>query len=277
MNQSKFLDIDNMADRGEQSIQDITHSENFKDIDEIENKYKIDLEMIYDQNNRSQINKNQQNNHNVSSERCSPVNKNTEENQVLTTTIYQNNENNPLTSLQVFQIEDLAPVNIENNTGEPNNIVGFYKYHSKSLLILLANTIILKFFKNLIPHYCFAKQSCDCSNNDILVKIWSMIMIQYMISHGTWILYCLLPELFKELKSHLIWQQICSSFIFLILAFILDGQSQIFVEIRLYGLVFNLLVFWIIGIIYMRRIGKAKHFSKTHIGSFKNVLQFLSR
>ena len=272
-----------MTNRVEQSIQsNIIYSENFLDIDEIGKKYEIDSEKINDSNNFSQINQNedinqnQQNVYELSPEGCSPLSKNNEENQgQITTIIHQIDENYPLTSRKGYQIEESVPVNIENITGQTKVVAKFYKYHLKAMIVFLFYESTRKFLKNLIPRYCFAKDSCDCSNNDILVKIWSMITVQQILTQCTWALYCLLPELSEKLKSAFFWHQICSFSICLILAWILNGQSQILVDLRAYGLALNAILYWMIGVIYMRRIGKAKHFSITHVGLFICSYAFL--
>ena len=68
---------------------------------------------------------------------------------------------------------NLPPIQIESISTSPEkqNILGFYIFHLKALLIFLIFDGILKFSKNLIPRYCFAGNICDCSDNDFLIKI----------------------------------------------------------------------------------------------------------
>ena len=84
---------------------------------------------------------------------------------------------------------------IKNCEVEKNNIVPntepsqcnspkpFYGYHLKSLLIFLIYLIVIKYIQNILKQYCFAKDGCDCSDNSLIVKIFTMILTQHYIGH----------------------------------------------------------------------------------------------
>ena len=94
-------------------------------------------------------------------------------------------------TLSPTQIKTISPL----PSSENENILAFYKFHSKTLLIFFIFNGVLKFLKNLIPRYCFVEDICNCSDNDLSVKIWTIILIQHLLSQFTYGTYSLLPEL----------------------------------------------------------------------------------
>ena len=157
-----------------------------------------------------------------------------------------------------------SPLKNEKSSLENENILAFYKFHLKTLFIFFIFNGILKFLKNLIPRYCFVGNVCNCSDNNLFIKIWSIILLQYLLSQFTYGAYRLLPELSKKLKPWLIWQQISCFIILLIFSFVISGQSQIANQLRSFGAGINLIISWIIGMLHMRKLKKSMHFLQTH-------------
>ena len=174
-------------------------------------------------------------------------------------------ENNIFQSTEPFEI--ISPIEFQ-----CNNSKSFYSYHLKSLLIFLIYLIVIKFLQNIFKGYCFAKNGCDCSDNSIIIKIWTMILTQHYIGHIIWIVYLSLLQLREYMK----YQLVISSLVCIILAFFLYGQSQILVELRLFGAGINLIVHFIIGILFMKKINKVWYFLKTSIAKIIFIFIFTS-
>ena len=52
----------------------------------------------------------------------------------------------------------------------------FIKYTLSSFIILILMVIFLKVFHNVFKRFCFLESSCDCSDNNIGIKLWTLIM-----------------------------------------------------------------------------------------------------
>ena len=256
----------NDVDINESTNQNYPHgSENFISIDEnIEDDTYLKRKSTVNINNISK-NKNESiDNHNLHQNQRQF----TETNNIIFPTSITNIE---MTPNQNYDIEENPSPNEPKETILPiknqfNNAKLFYKYNLKSLIIFLIYLILLKYLQNIFSRYCFADDGCDCSDNSLIIKIWSMILVQHFISHIIWMIYLFLPEL-KETKSLLKYQLLVSSLVCIALAFVLNGQSQILVELRTLGAAINIIVHSIIGIYFMKKINRALNFLKTNIAN----------
>ena len=83
-----------------------------------------------------------------------------------------------------------------------NNIKTFYNYYLKSLLVFMIYLIVIKYLQILFKRYCFGRDGCDCSDNNLIIKIWSMILVQHCLGHILWVLYLCSPEFNKSLLKY---------------------------------------------------------------------------
>ena len=119
----------------------------------------------------------------------------------------------------------------------------FIKYVFKASLVYVFSIICLKYLQNVIKRYCYA--TCDCSDENMFVKIWSLFLIANCIGHQTLSLYLTMPELWSKNKNSCLIHIGTSTIILLLLAPIVSGQTQITFELRVYGLMFQVFCFFV--------------------------------
>ena len=139
------------------------------------------------------------------------------------------------------------------------DFVLFFKYHFLALISYLAWFILYKILQNMIGRYCFSKGNCDCSDNDIAIKIWTMVILQANLGSFIIVNYLVIPELLKESKFGMILQFNINFYILLFIGVFVDGQTQLYAEFRIVATVINAFVYW--GFVY-RFLKNGIHFRK---------------
>ena len=128
------------------------------------------------------------------------------------------------------------------------NHITFIKYFIKALAIYLLCIICLKFFQNIVGKCCYTMKSCDCSDENIFVKIWTLLLIANCIGQQNLSFYFTMPELLLNFKIGYLIHIGTSTVVLLVLASIINGQTQLLVDLRNYGIILQILCFF--GVIY---------------------------
>ena len=153
----------------------------------------------------------------------------------------------------------------------------YFKFHIKSVMVCIVYAIFLKILQSIIGRYCFGGSVCDCSDNNILIKVWTMIVLQFHIGHFTFMIYSITPELMKPRRQGVILQIIGTAIIYIMSAFIIDGKSNSIIVLKYIGTAVNAIIYAVIATTYLRQCSLWCNFLKTHMSLLSSgfILIFL--
>ena len=139
----------------------------------------------------------------------------------------------------------------------------FIKYTLSSFIILLLIVILLKVFQNIFRRFCFLESSCDCTDNNLGIKLWTVTMIYNDIIVTIIAAYMGVPEIFKEFRCQFYIQLLLNALIMVIGAILIPGNTDILMNSRLCMLFLNELIIYIASLKYHKTWEKCWQYIKT--------------